>query len=72
MSYAIPSILRYDMLPSSIGETMERSISPPVTGSIDYHSAQSDYIILQVPKASGGCVFDPRNIFFFQLINKSY
>ena len=61
MSYSIPSSLRYDLLPSSIGEEMQKSITYPVTGTNSVYSSTQDFFIISVPKVSGGSVFDPVN-----------
>ena len=59
MSYTIPSRLRYDLLPSSIGEEMQKSITYPITGTNSVYSATQDFI--NVPKVLRGSVFDPVN-----------
>ena len=50
MSYAIPSSLRYDLLPSSIGEEIQKSITYPMTGTNSVNSSTQNFFIINVPK----------------------
>ena len=50
MSYAIPSSLRYDLMPSSIGEEMQKSITYPIAWTNSVYSSTQDFFIINVPK----------------------